>query len=129
MAMMPQTAHAGLRVLPADPSWFAKGFSGNVLIIEQRWSIARGTSIDAECNISPPHGEVAELMPLEQFAGAQGPHGVLDGPGVRTVSLATGLHSGAKPQNNLRALLLAHTEPLAEPLTDPIIVHIRLIAF
>jgi len=125
VALMPQTARATLRVLPADPSWFGKGFRGNILVIEQQWSIARGTSIEAECNVAPPAGEVAQLMPLEQFAGERGPHGFVDGAGVRTVSLAMNLDSGAKPQVNQRVFLLAHTEPLS----DPIVVHIRLMAF
>jgi len=94
-------------------------------VIEQQWSIARGTSIEAECNVAPPAGEVAQLMPLEQFAGERGPHGFVDGAGVRTVSLAMNLDSGAKPQVNQRVFLLAHTEPLS----DPIVVHIRLMAF
>src|SRR5580704_359075 len=102
VAVMPQSAHTGLRILPADPSWFAKGFSGNLLIVEQQWSIARGTSIDAECSVAAPPGEIAELMPLEQFAGARAPRGFLDGAGVRTVSLGAILYSGIKPQGNLR---------------------------
>jgi hypothetical protein len=125
VAVMPQTAHVGWWVLPAEPSWFAHGYSGNLLVIEQKWSIARGTSVDAECTVAPRDGEVAELMPLEQFDGQRGQLAFLDRPGVSTVSLAANPHSGDKEGINLQALVLAHTEPLAEPIT----VHIRLVAF
>ena len=125
VAVMPDRARVGWWVLPADSSWFANGFSGNFLVIEQRWLIAPGTSVDADCTVAPPIGQVAELMPLDQFEGALARHSFLDVAGARTISLAPHPLSGSKPQVNIRALLLAHEDPLI----DPVVVHIRLVAF
>ncbi len=125
VAVMPDTAQIGWWVLPADQSWFAGGFSGNLLIVEQRWLIAPGVSVDADCSVAPPVGEVAELMPLEQLDGEQASSSFLASAGARTISLSAHLDSSGKPQVSLRALLLAHTDPL----TEAIVVRIRLIAF
>ena len=125
MAVMPQAAHVGWWVLPAEPSWFANGYSGNLLVIEQRWTTARGTSVNADCTVTPPLGEVAELIPLEQFDGEAVPRGFLEPAGTRTIPLAVNLPLSGKPLVNLRALVVTHSEALREP----ILLHIRLVAF
>lgn len=125
VAVMPDRVRVGWWVLPADSSSFANGFSGNFLVIEQQWLIATGTSVDADCTVAPPIGQVAELMPLEQFDGKLAPYSFLDGAGATTISLNPHLLFGGQAQANVRALLLAHRDPLI----DPLVVHIRLLAF
>jgi hypothetical protein len=125
VAVMPDRAGVGGWVLPADAAWFAAGFSGNLLVIEQRWQMIRGASVDAACNVTPPAGETAELMPLDQIEGPRSHLGFFDGAGARDVPLSTSLSFDGKPQVNLRAVLLAHSDPLDEP----IVVHVQLVAF
>ena len=125
VAVMPDRASVGGWVLPADSAWFANGFSGNLVIIEQRWQMTRGVSVDAACEVTPPIGETAELMPFDGLRSERSSLGFFDGAGVQKVPLATTLAVDGKPQVNLRALLLAHSDPLPEP----VLVHIQLVAF
>jgi hypothetical protein len=125
VAVMSDRASVAGWFLPADSAWFENGFSGNLLVIEQRWQMARGASVNAACDVAPPTGETAELMPVDRLESEQASLGFFDGGGAREVPLPTILAFDGKPQVNLRAVLLAHSDPLDEP----IVVHVRLVAF
>lgn len=125
VAVMPDRASVDGWVLPADSAWFENGFSGNLLVIEQRWQMARGASVNAGCEVAPPAGETAELMPIDRLESEQVSLGFFDGGGALDVPLPTVLAFDGKPQVNLRAVLLTHSDPLDEP----IVVHVQLVAF
>jgi hypothetical protein len=126
VAQMPSSAHVAVWVYHVPRAWIDASRSADLVVIGERWLLARGESLDARCAFAGADEQTGELVSLRLDLGAaRGFAAFEEKSHTRTIPLVSGFNPGTGQQSEVRTVLAAH---LASP-ANAAILRIVVVAF